>query len=296
MKKKELYQPRYFMTSSIFLATLSLLSYVSAPVAEMRESPKKESEVVSQAYFSEKVNVLQESQDWVKIETEADHYQGWVQKNELCEREQPFLSKPSTTAAKVTRCAAHLYSLQDIVYGPFLTLPFDSKLEVLEMENGADGRWIKVALVDGRQGYIQRGDITLDDAPLTREQMLSMSMQFLGLPYTWGGKSSFGYDCSGFAQMLYRQMGISLPRDSKDQILWEGFNTIAIDELAPGDLIYFGITEDKIRHVGMYLGDNRFIHASARENKPYLRISRLSDPEWNGSSYYQYRTARALKL
>ena len=282
------------MTNLLF-ASLSSFYYISSPVIDMREQPKQESEIVSQAYFSEEVNMIEEAQNWVKIETTIDHYQGWIQKGVLCERKESFLSNPTTSIAKVNRCAAHLYGVQDTVYGPILTLPFDSRLEVLEPQQESNSRWIKVALVDGREGYIQRGDVTLHSTFLNRDQMCILSLYFLGLPYTWGGRSSFGYDCSGFVQMLYRQMGIYLPRDAKDQMRWEGFTPISIDSLLPGDLIFFGLAEDKIRHVGMYLGNSQFIHATVAENLPYIRISNLNDPEWNGSSRFTYRAARKLQ-
>ncbi|MGZ3634149.1 MAG: NlpC/P60 family protein [Parachlamydiaceae bacterium] len=276
------------------LASLSLFSYISSPVVTMREQPNHEAEIVSQAYFSEEVNVLEETQGWVKIKTVADQYQGWTQKDGLCQRKDAAFSNPSALIAKVNRCAAHLYHVQDTVYGPILTLPFDSKLLVLEPKEESNNRWIKVGLIDGREGYIQRGDVSFDFTPLNHEQMCALSLKFLGLPYTWGGRSSFGYDCSGFVQMLYRQMGVSLPRDSKDQMNWVGFSTIALDLLQPGDLIFFGLAEDKIRHVGLYLGSHRFIHPTVAENAPYLRISNLLDPEWNGSGRFVYRAARHL--
>lgn len=280
--------------TNILLTSLSLFSYICSPVTDMREQPNKESEIVSQAYFSEEIHVIEEDQNWVKIETAIDHYQGWIQKSSLCQRQESYFSNSSNLIAKVNRCAAHIYAEQDTIYGPFVTLPFDSKLEVLEPKQESNNRWIKVSLVDGRLGYIQRGDVTFNLTFLNRDQMCALSLKFLGLPYTWGGRSSFGYDCSGFVQMLYRQMGIYLPRDSKDQIRWEGFTEISIASLIPGDLIFFGLSKDKIRHVGMYLGNNKFIHATVAENMPYIRISNLNDPEWNGSSRFEYRAARAL--
>lgn len=279
---------------NLLLASLTLLNYVSAPVTDMREHPKQDSEIVSQAYFSEQVHIVTESDDWVKIETVADHYQGWTLKKALCQRPDSFLSNPANIA-KVNRRAAHFYELQDTVYGPALTLPFDSQLEVLEGKPESDSRWLKVGLVDGRQGYMQRGDVSFNQTLLNVDQICSLSLQFLGLPYTWGGRSSFGYDCSGFVQMLYRQMGIYLPRDSKDQIRWEGFNATPLENLTAGDLIFFGLAEDKIRHVGLYLGDDKFIHATVAENAPYIHISSISAPDWNGSGRLAYRAARTLK-
>ncbi len=278
------------------LSTIGLVfNYINISVTDMREKPSQESEVVSQALFSEPVTIIEETDDWLKIETTLDNYRGWVKKNAVCQRQEKFLSSPGTLIAKVDRLAAHVYSVEDTVYGPILTLPFESRLEVLGPHDAPQSRWIKVALPDGSQAFIQRGDVVINPSLVSREEICALSQRFLGLPYTWGGRSSFGYDCSGFIQMLYRQMGVYLPRDSKDQYIWEGFEEISEDALKPGDLMYWGYTVDKIRHVGLYLGEGRFIHATAQENAPYLRISRLTDPEWNGFGKYPYRAPRALK-
>lgn len=278
----------------IFLLT-SLFYYINVPVTDMRQEPKQDSEVVSQAYYSESIATLEENADWVKIETQVDKYQGWVKKNVVYQRTDEFLSDPNSVMAKVNRLAAHIYHVQDTIYGPIITLPYESKLEVLDPKQDSSGRWIKVALVDGKEAFVQRGDVTLNPQKINRQDMCELSSKFLGLPYTWGGRSSFGYDCSGFAQMLYRQMNIYIPRDSKDQNRWDGFSVASLDTLQPGDLIFFGLAEDKIRHVGMYLGDDQFIHATVAENAPYIHISKLTDLEWNGSGKYPYRTFRTIK-
>jgi gamma-D-glutamyl-L-lysine dipeptidyl-peptidase len=280
------------MLSSFFLASMSLLHFVVSPVATMREFPAESAEIVSQAYFSEEVNIIEELQDWIRIETVRDHYQGWIKAGEICHRTDQYPSL-SSKVARVNRCRVHLYHLPDTIYGPLLTLPFESLLEVKE-DDGAS-RWIHVLLPDQREGYIQRGDVTFNLDCIPHDQLPSVSLLFEGLPYTWGGRSSFGYDCSGFVQMLYRQMGVSLPRDSKDQVKWGGFTNISIEDLSQGDLIFFGSDEIHIRHVGMYLGSDRFIHATVAENAPYIHTSRLSDPEWSGGSKWTYRTARSLK-
>jgi hypothetical protein len=272
----------------------SMLIYVNTPVIDMREQPNDGAEIVSQAYYSEQINILEETSEWLKIETALDHYQGWIKNKGLCNRETVFLSNPSSVAAKVNRCAAHLYGLEDTVYGPISTLPYDSRLEVIEPKDASNGRWIKVALVDGREAFIQRGDVTLNNDLLDRVKVCVLSLNFLNLPYTWGGRSSFGYDCSGFVQMLYRQMGLYIPRDTKDQIKWEKFKSIPLEDLSAGDLIFFGLDQDKIRHVGLYLGDQKFIHSTVAENAPYIHISSLTDSDWNGSGRFAFRAARTL--
>jgi SH3-like domain-containing protein len=270
------------------------LFYVSSPVADMRERATNESEMVSQAIFSEPVSIIEETDGWAKIKVGVEGYEGWARKETLCQRQTPFPGN-GALVAKVDRPAAHVYTKQDTVYGPLLTLPFESKLEVVEPTQESNSRWLKVALPDGREGYIQRGDISFRTTPLTRDEMIALSQRFLGLPYTWGGRSSFGYDCSSFIQMLYRQMGIMLPRDSKQQVAWEGFAPVAEEALIPGDVIFFGLSEKAIRHSVLYLGNGQFIHATVGENAPYIHISKLADPEWNGSGRYAYRTARTLK-
>lgn len=273
----------------------SMLFYVNKPVIDMRKHPNDNAEIVSQAYYTEQVNILEETPEWLKIETTVDHYQGWIKNLGICKRSSVFLSNPNDIVAKVNRCAAHLYGLEDTIYGPILTVPFDSRLEVIEPKDESHSRWIKVGLVDGREAFIQRGDVTLNTDLLDITKISSLSLNFLNLPYTWGGRSSFGYDCSGFVQMLYRQMGLHLPRDSVDQMKWKKFKSISLGELSPGDLIFFGFDQDKIRHVGLYIGDHKFIHSNVSENAPYIHISCLKDSDWNGSGRYTYRAACTLK-
>jgi gamma-D-glutamyl-L-lysine dipeptidyl-peptidase len=280
------------MTSII--ATASLL-FANAPVADMREEPTHNSTMASQVYFMEPVRVVEERGDWTKIETRVDHYQGWVEKKILIAMPDEYLARPETVIARVNRLKVHVYDREDTEYGPILTLPFESRLEVIEQIGGANGRWIKIALPDGRPAFIQRGDVSFETKKLTLEEMCEFSRQFLGLPYTYGGRSSFGYDCSGFVQMLYRQMCLFIPRDSKDQIKWEGFVSTPLEKVKAGDLVFFGLAEDKIRHVGLCLDGETFIHSGVADNKPYITSSKLSEPSWNGSGRFAYRAARTLK-
>lgn len=273
------------------IASTSLV-FANAPVTDMREKPSHDSKMASQAYYTECIRVVEEKDDWVKIETCIDRYQGWVEKKTLVEG---YGTKPKTVVAKVERLAAHIYDRENTMYGPLLTVPFETRLEVIEQIEGPRGRWIKITLPDGRSAFIQRGDVSLETKLLTLEEMCDFSHAFLGLPYTYGGRSSFGYDCSGFVQMLYRQMGVMLPRDSKDQINWEGFQEIPLDKAKKGDLVFFGLAADSIQHVGLCLGEGRFIHSSPSDNTPYITINKLSEPSWNSSGRYVYRAARTLR-
>lgn len=261
----------------------------------MRELADETSKVVSDAVYSEEVTILQRSNRWVQIRTTADQYSGWVEGTAVAQQEKDFFQ--GETIAKVKQMQAHVYSVADTEFGPLGTLPFGSRLKILEEQQGQ--RWIKVALVDGKEAFIQRGDITKDTSPLSKKEMVALSHDFLKVPYAWGGRSSLGFDCSGFTQTLYKEMGVNLPRDSKDQLSWQGFKSVEIDEIESGDLIFFGTAQDKIRHVGMALNSEKFIHAVVREQKPNVHISSLKDPDWNGSEdaspALTFRAARRLK-
>jgi len=264
-----------------------VFDYIQVPVVDMREFPTRESKVVSQALWGEKVNIQNRSGDWLSIAT-PDGYSGWVPPSSIIQREEIYSGH-----IEVTRLSAHIYPIPDIEFGPLKTLPFGSKLHILE---SSDLRWVKILLPEEKEAYIQKGDIVSEPPIRNKRDLIPFSKKFLDLPYTWGGRSSFGYDCSGFVQMLYHRLGVPLPRDARQQICDGRLKSLALEEITPGDLIFFGKSEEKIAHVGMCLEGAFFIHASSRENKPYLRISSLSDLEWSGhkEATYPFRAARRI--
>lgn len=162
--------------------------------------------------------------------------------------------------------------------------------------DASNPRWVKVARPDGQEYFIQKGDLLEEETCRTKGDLIRFSQKFLGLPYTWGGRSSFGFDCSGFVQMLYGRLGIVLQRDARQQILDPRLTACRMDEIEPGDLLFFGKAEQKILHVGLSLGAGQFIHATSRENQPWIRISKLTDFEWSGDAAARYpcRTGRRL--
>lgn len=252
---------------------------VIRPVVNMRKTSSEESEVVSQALFSEKVTRLQEAGAWSLITT-PDGYSGWVLSESLFPHRENY--EPSS---QVCRLAAHFYADKNIKPGPLFTLPYGARLKVIDT---TDPDWVRVQMPKGEYGFIQKGNISPCKI-LTKNEMIELSRQFLGCPYTWGGRSSFGFDCSGFVQMLYGQMGIFLPRDSGPQSEDPRLREIGENLLQSGDLIFWGLSPKQIRHVGVFLGDGQFIHATAQEHQPYLRISLLSTP-----SVYPHRIFKTL--
>lgn len=98
--------------------------------------------------------------------------------------------------------------------------------------------------------------------------------RFVGIPYRWGGDNVVdGMDCSGFVRAVFNLCGVNIPRTSREQ--FRTGETVGKDDLAEGDLVFFGASEDQINHVGIYVGDNRFVHAPRRGDD--IKISSLDE-------------------
>lgn len=123
--------------------------------------------------------------------------------------------------------------------------------------------------------------------PVSITSLLDTAYGYMGIRYTWGGTTSRGgFDCSGFVSTVYRQHGVSLPRTS---IAMSGVGqAVSKGELKQGDLLFFKTQRgDRINHVGIYIGDNKFIHSSSSGRK--VQIDSLS-------GYYSRRFAGARRV
>lgn len=282
----------------LLLAALPLLAQpappthvVAVPVADMHEAPSADAEVISQAMFSSSVTLLEREADWVKIRTAMDDYTGWVRAWTLA-KDDPDAPYRAGKMAVVTSLFANLYREPNIErHRPVTTVPFEARLAVAGETTQDNVLYYEVRLPDGAKAFVQSGDVAFDPKPLSIDEAIALGKRFLGLPYLWGGTTSRGYDCSGYTQMLMRQRGYPMPRDSSVQARWEGSATVDRAELRPGDLLYFGKpAEKKVNHTGMYIGGGEFIHCT-RAGRPSVQIGSLDDPHWSES----YVTARRVK-
>lgn len=104
--------------------------------------------------------------------------------------------------------------------------------------------------------------------------LLNMARQYLGVPYVWAGRSPGGFDCSGFIYFVFDQLGYGLPRMADGQ--YEVGIPVPRQALRPGDLVFFETYEPGPSHVGIYLGNEQFIHASSGAG--YVTVTPMSNP------------------
>lgn len=104
---------------------------------------------------------------------------------------------------------------------------------------------------------------------------IALSMQ--GQPYRYGGASPTGFDCSGLVQYAYRQAGASIPRTTTQQ--YRRVRQRHLHQLEPGDVIFFRTKSAKASHVGIYVGNDRFVHALNADHP--VRVDRIDQGYWN---------------
>ena len=158
---------------------------------------------------------------------------------------------------------------------------------------GVDSGWYKISF-SGSTGYVS-GDYL---APCTDsgstsassalgQQIVDYAMQYLGTPYVWGGNGPNSFDCSGFTKYVYNNFGYNINRRASHQLQ----NGVAVDrsELQAGDLVFFynGKDSTPVSHVGIYIGDGDFIHASS--NSYTVEISSLYAPNYDQKYVYARR-------
>jgi cell wall-associated NlpC family hydrolase len=201
-------------------------------VAPLRREPSDKSEMVSQALFGERVEVLEEQQKWSMVRMEADGYEGWIDNKQLGAISNE--SEMTTLRNALTRCT--------LDNGTEVWLPAGAMVSSHVITDSIQEAW------NGSATDIER-----------------CALQFLNAPYLWGGRTVLGIDCSGFTQLVMRLNGITLPRDAYQQA--ELGNTINfVEEAQTGDLAFFDNSEGRIVHVGIVLMNSNagvtIIHAS----------------------------------
>lgn len=242
-------------------------------VSDLRKLPNTLSERVSQVLLGEKVMLLEESGDWHLIRMERDGYVGWIQKAalHLCTAEYAR-SFEAECKVKVLAEILPARSEPSKKHGEETgKIPFGVQLNVLKKA----GYYSQILIPDGNLWWVEsKGLIPLQRLPNLSGDGIAFTIglmkRFIGVPYLWGGRSAFGFDCSGFTAAFLEFLGITLPRNADQQFQC---GEAVSGAYQPGDLLFFHKLEGEakdirqqdryasISHVAISLGDDEMIHA-----------------------------------
>lgn len=241
---------------------------INVSVANLRVEPDFSSEMMTQGLMGMPVRVLQRK-GWYRIQT-PDNYITWVHNVGI----HPMTKEELTAwndAEKivVTSHYGFVYSQPDLNSQTISDVAAGNRLRW----NGSKGAFYRVVYPDGREGYISKSismpekkwrSILKQDAA----SIIRTAYTLMGVPYLWAGTSSKGVDCSGFMRTILFMHDIIIPRDASQQAYVGEHIDIAPDfsNLQPGDLVFFGRKatserKERVVHVGMYIGNKRFIHS-----------------------------------
>jgi hypothetical protein len=221
-------------------------------IVPLRLEPTDRSEMTSQVLFGDHFKILEQTQNWSRIELAFDAYTGWID------------NKQFRTVSEAGYNS--LVALPRVLNGDlieYITTP-NNLLTTIPL--GADVTFLGNPELN-TESFVFEG--LRATGTTTKQHLLQTAFLYLNTPYLWGGKTPFGIDCSGMVQMVYKINGYSMLRDASQQAtLGEALSFI--EESEPGDLAFFDNDEGRIIHVGIIMEDNYIIHAHGK-----VRIDRL---------------------
>ncbi len=255
-------------------------------VLNLRSLPSTDSTILTRLSNGHELEIINTMGEWLEVQL-VDGTRGFVYSNYIN-------TKPDYPQAKTLRENTVLYKKANTQADVVIKLDKNKDVYIKGYQNG----WFNVLTIDFIEGWIKCEEVELTiniTQPVTRSgsrtstlaSMKEYTQKYLGKPYRYATAGPNSFDCSGFTYYIFntyykdylKQNGINLPRSSRDQA--KVGTPIARNQLQLGDLVFFNNgSSSTISHVGIYLGDNQFIHASSGINMKVV-ISPLDTGTYN---------------
>ena len=222
---------------------------VQTPCIAVRKEAAEQSEMTSQLLFGEIFDILDALPQWLLVRNRYDGYEGWI-----------------------SRSGTRLLNPEDIeLYGRYSSIIQKDAFLSLQKTSGEERMLVPAGSVlyfEEKQSLkIHCGDTYRMEKPIKplsgelSDKIIKTGRQLLNIPYLWGGRSTYGVDCSGLVQTIMKIIGIPLGRDTSVQVT-EGSALNMLPEARTGDLLFFDNEEGEIVHVGILMEEGQVLHAS----------------------------------
>lgn len=254
-------------------------------VTDVHKTRQASSELVTQARLGDTAVVQSRRAGWFHLKFDHDGYGGWARSISFAPAGRPI---PKPNLRLVSSLFANIHAGPSVRTPLLLTAPLGSPLGLLgpARTDGGGAPWARVRAPGGLRGFALAGDLSRPSAwprwpaPALRRSLVRQALKLLGLPYRWGGTTTYGFDCSGFVQCLYRLHGISLPRDAWQQAASPLGRPVSRSSLRAGDLLFFAWPKNRrISHVGLAISHREFIHATT-SGSPGVQVGWISGSQW----------------
>src|SRR5690606_6957734 len=273
---------------------------IALSAANLRSTPKHSAELVTQGTLGMPVRIYKKQDNWYLIQT-PDNYIAWVDSGGVVPMDSTSYDNWIQSEKLIyTKTFGSSFAKKDESGQVISDLVAGNILKLLERQDD----FYQVEYPDGRTAFVSKSQGEpytdwLTSLDQTKQSLVETSKTLMGLPYLWGGTSPKGVDCSGFTKTIFFLNGLIIPRDASQQI----HQGVLVDQdkdfskLQPGDLLFFGkkatdSTKERIVHVGMWIGNNEFIHSAGS-----VHISSVdkTDPNYDAYNINRYiRTKRIL--
>lgn len=274
------------MTGLLSLQASAATATVNANALNVRQAPSTSSAILGTVYNGEKLNVTATDGDWATIL--FNNNTAYVSQQYITLTESVSQTRSVNASLLNIRSGA---SINHTVVGQ---APYGATVTLLEKLNS---EWAKISY-NGITGYVACQYLSVRAVGNSTSRsgtrpslsdntaLIEFAKKYLGVPYVYGGSSPSGFDCSGFVQYVFSNFGVKLSRTTYTQVN-EGV-AVSKENLQTGDLVFFG-TASNVSHVGIYISNGNFIHASKPGDT--VKINSLY------SDYYvrNYYTARRVR-